>query len=141
MLVRLIYASRAAAPIDHELVDQILEVSRRNNTAGGITGALCYCGDVFLQALEGSRVEVNRLYGRLQRDARHGELTLLEYAEIDVRRYPAWSMGKVKLDKVNLSLLLKYSTVPALDPFSVSGKATAAMLEELLSSAAFVARD
>jgi len=141
MLVRLIYASRACEPIGHELIEQIVAASSRNNHANGITGVLGYSGDVFIQVLEGGRGQVNRLYGQLQRDPRHTDLTLLQYCEINARHYASWTMAKVRLDKVNLSLLLKYSACSTLDPFAVSGRATAALLEELAAAGAFAARD
>ena len=70
MLVRLLYASRAVEPIDADLIDSILTQSRANNVEHGITGVLCVChhGNVFMQALEGGRLEVNRLYGNIVRD-------------------------------------------------------------------------
>ncbi|WP_148713752.1 BLUF domain-containing protein [Chitinolyticbacter meiyuanensis] len=137
MLVRLIYASRAAATISAEAIEAILVTSRQNNADHGITGVLCYTSDVFVQAIEGGREQVNTLYNRLQRDARHHDLVLLDYTEIASRRYAAWSMGKLRLDKINLSLLLKYSPTAELDPYTMPGPATAALLEELAATASF----
>ncbi len=141
MLVRLIYASRACAPITQESLDAILLSARRANLAGGITGVLCHSEGLFVQALEGGRDQVNQLYARLLQDSRHRELVLLCYEEIPVRRYAAWTMGKVRLDKVNRSLLLKYSSTGTLNPYDVSGCATVALLEELAATGAFAVRD
>jgi hypothetical protein len=140
MLVRLIYASRSLTPIGADLVEQVLSAARLYNPEHGITGVLCYCDDVFVQALEGGRDEVNRLYARIQRDARHRDLTLLDYAEIGARRFSDWTMGRVRLDKINLSLLLKYSDKASFDPFSATGHATAALLEELAAAGAISVR-
>ena len=41
MLVRLLYASRAAKGIDDALVASILESSQKHNAEHGITGILC----------------------------------------------------------------------------------------------------
>jgi hypothetical protein len=49
-------------------------------------------------------------------------------------------MGQVNLTKVNPSLLLKYSDKPVLDPFTVSGRASMALLEELIATAQIVGR-
>lgn len=141
MLVRLIYASRSCSTISHELVDSILEASRRHNPSLGITGVLCYSEDIFVQALEGSRDQVNQLLARLHQDKRHKDLILLSYGEIGVRQFASWTMGKIRLDKINRSLLLKYSATGTLNPYDVSGCATVAMLEELVTTAAFTARD
>jgi hypothetical protein len=143
MLVRLLYASRAIDGIDEALLRSILEQSRANNLEHGITGILCTYleGGVFLQALEGGREAVNRLYGNIVRDPRHHEVTLLDFAEIEERRFAGWRMGSVDLNQVNLSSILRYSEKAELDPFSMSGHSALALLEELASSAAIVSYD
>lgn len=141
MLVRLVYASRARVQIDDIVVDDIIAKSRRNNGERGITGVLCFSGDVFAQVVEGGRDAVNSLYSRLHDDARHDQLTLLQYEEIEARAYPAWSMARVGLDKVNRSLLLTYSTGQTLDPWQVPGGCTAALLQALAAAGVPAKRD
>jgi Sensors of blue-light using FAD len=140
MLVRLLYASRAAAPVTQEIIESILQQSRTQNPALGITGVLCYGGEVYMQALEGGRDAVNALYMKIVRDTRHREVVLLHYAEVPERHFAGWTMGQVNLAKVNPSLLLKYSDKPVLDPFAVSGRASTALLEELIATAQIVGR-
>jgi hypothetical protein len=140
MLVRLLYASRAAAPVTQEIIESILQQSRTHNPAHGITGILCHGGDVYMQALEGGREAVNALYMKIVRDTRHREVILLHYAEVPERHFAGWTMGQVNLSKVNPSMLLKYSDKPVLDPFTVSGRASMALLEELIASAQIVGR-
>jgi len=143
MLVRLLYASRAVDGIDEAFLRSILEGSRANNLEHGITGILCAypAGGVFIQALEGGRKAVNRLYGNIVRDSRHADVTLLEYAEIEQRRFAGWSMGSVDLNKVNRSSILRHSEKAELDPFSMTGRRALALLEELVSGAAIVSYD
>jgi hypothetical protein len=139
MLVRLIYASRAVNPITDEVIENVLATSRSRNPDAGITGVLCVCrSNVFMQILEGGREEVNRLYGRLVRDERHTEVTLLDYAEIDERRFPSWRMGRVDLDKLNIGIVLKYSEKAQLDPFQIPGRVALTFLEELMNTASIV---
>ncbi|MBP7745840.1 MAG: BLUF domain-containing protein [Phycisphaerae bacterium] len=139
MLVRLIYASRSTKPINDDMIQNILDQSGRHNVAAGITGVLCVChGDIFMQVLEGGREEVNQLYAKLVRDARHTDVTLLDYAEISERRFSSWRMGRVDLDKLNLGIVLKYAEKPQLDPFQLSGRVALALLEELMSTAAIM---
>lgn len=139
MLVRLIYASRSTSPLNNETIAGILAQSEKHNLDAGITGVLCVChGDIFMQALEGGREEVNRLYGKLLRDARHTDITLLDYSEIKERRFSSWRMGRVDLDKLNLGVVLKYSEKLHLDPFQISGRVALALLEELISTAAIM---
>ena len=93
MLVRLMYASRAAKPLDPEELSAILRQSKAGNPAAGITGVLCQGGDVFMQVL------------------------------------------------LNPALLLKYSESATLDPYAVSGLATAALFDELVATAAVMCQN
>jgi hypothetical protein len=138
MLVRLLYASRAVAPIGADDMLRILRQSKANNPAQGITGVLCCSEDIFLQVLEGGRAAVNRLYNRIAADPRHKDVELLSYQHIGERRFAGWSMGQVNLAKLNPGLLLKYSATATLDPFSVSGEVSLALLDELLATASIV---
>lgn len=138
MLVRLLYASRAAAPIAHDDLLAILRQSRSYNPAQGITGVLCCSDAVFLQVLEGGRAAVNRLYNRIVRDARHTDVELLAYDSIGERRFAGWSMGQVNLSRLNPALVLKYSATATLDPFAVPGAVSLALLDELVATASIV---
>jgi hypothetical protein len=139
MLVRLLYASRAvdAGP---ETIENILSQSRQFNPTGGITGILCYGGGIFLQAIEGGRAAVSELYAHIQKDPRHKDVVLLHYQEISERRYSGWTMGQVDVTRVNTSILLKYSERAELDPYSVSGSVSLALLEELMATASIIGR-
>ena len=91
-----------------------------------------------MQCLEGGRQAVSDLYGTIQRDARHKDVVLLHYEEIVERRFGGWTMGLVDASRVNASVLLKYSERAVLDPYSVSGKVSLALLEELMATASIV---
>jgi hypothetical protein len=117
------------------LIESILASARKKNTALGLTGLLCHSGDIFLQVLEGGRTAVNTMYHTIARDPRHNELCLLHYEQISERRFSSWAMGHLNLSKSNIALLLKYGEKPQLDPYTVSGRASLSMLEELIASA------
>ena len=140
MLVRLLYASRAAKPVAPAVIESILEQSRKHNPELGITGILCQSGEVFLQVLEGGRSAVNALYNQIVRDERHQDVVILHYEEVAERAFAGWTMGQVNLAKVNPSTLLKYGEKPALDPYAMSGKAAMALLEELIATAQIIGR-
>jgi hypothetical protein len=140
MLVRCVYASRAVEGADENVLGGILEQSRRNNLRCGITGLLIHANGVFVQALEGGREEVSRLLARLMRDDRHTGVTLLEFAEVTERGYANWTMGQVDLNAVNPAMVLKYSPHARLDPFSMTGHATAVFLSDIAASGAIVQR-
>jgi hypothetical protein len=140
MLVRLLYASRAAEGKMCDVVQDIMQQSRTHNPVHGITGILCHTDQVFMQVLEGGREAVNTLYSHILQDKRHKDVTLLHYEEISERRYNGWTMGQANLGKINPSILLKYSALPQLDPHSMSGKMSMALIEELIATASIIAR-
>jgi hypothetical protein len=139
MLVRLLYASRAV-DTSPEAIESILHQSRDHNPGTGVTGVLCYGGGIFLQAIEGGRTAISDLYGHIQRDVRHKDIVLLHYEEISERRFAGWTMGEVNMTRINASILLKYAEKPELDPYSVSGQVSLALLEELMATASIIGR-
>lgn len=97
-LFRLVYYSRneipgGAAAFASE-VQAILAASQRNNTRAGVTGALLFNSGCFGQVLEGPRRAVETTFERIQRDPRHGEVSLLAFEPAE-RMFPNWSMGFV----------------------------------------------
>ncbi len=140
MLVRLLYASRAAEPLTQAVLDAIMAQSRKNNPELGLTGLLAVADDVFIQVLEGGRDAVCELYNAIVRDPRHTQVRLLVYEEISERAFGGWTMGQVQMAKVNKAQMLKYFTRARLDPFTTTGKATMALLNDLVASAAIAGR-
>ena len=140
MLVRLLYVSRAVSPDSPETIESILSDSRAHNLGQGITGILCYGGGIFLQAIEGGRMQVNGLYSHIVGDKRHKDVVLLHYEEISERHFGGWTMGQVNLSKLNTSIVLKYSERAELDPYAVSGRVSLALLEELMATASIIGR-
>ncbi|CAN5247397.1 hypothetical protein BH11PSE9_BH11PSE9_32880 [soil metagenome] len=135
MLVRLMYASRAADSVNQDALVAILKKSKANNPLTGVTGVLCFSGGLFLQVLEGGRGPVNALYHRIAADPRHRDVLLLSYEEIEERSFAGWAMGQVNLSRINPALLLKYSETAQLDPYAVSGKVSMALFNELVATA------
>jgi hypothetical protein len=134
-----LYASRAV-DTSSEAIESILHQSRDHNPSTGVTGVLCYGGGIFLQALEGGRMAISQLYGHIQRDPRHKDVVLLQYEEISERRFSGWTMGEVNMNRINAAILLKYAEKPELDPYSVSGSVSMALLEELIATASIIGR-
>ena len=140
MLVRLLYASQATQNCPEGAVESIVAKARTFNPAHGITGILCYGDGVFLQALEGGRATVNDLYCHIIRDERHERVELLDYTEIAERRFAGWTLGRVDLSKLNATVVLKYAEQPKLNPYTMTGKAALALLEELMATASIIGR-
>jgi hypothetical protein len=137
MLVRLMYASRAAEAANAETLAAILKTSKENNPKVGVTGVLCFCANarIFLQVLEGGRNAVSALYNHISQDRRHRDVALLSYEEIGERSFASWSMGQVNMSRLNPALVLKYSEGTILDPYAVSGQASLALFKELVATA------
>ncbi len=140
MLVRLLYASRAADQLGQEGLSAILKQSKCNNPKLGITGVLCFSDHTFMQVLEGGREAVSRLYNRIVADPRNHDVVLLRYEEIQERRFGGWSMGEVNLARLNPALLLKYSETATLNPYNVCGAMSMAFFDELVASAAVMGK-
>ncbi|MFN3912762.1 BLUF domain-containing protein [Hyphomonas sp.] len=138
MLVRCLYASRPLEPLTGAFIESILAQSRKNNPALGITGLLCVSTDLFIQVIEGGRDEVCELFNAIVRDARHQQVRLLIYEEIAERQFGNWTMAQVNISKLNPAMLLKYFKRAELDPFEGSGKATLALLSDLIATGAIV---
>ncbi|XVJ71259.1 MAG: BLUF domain-containing protein [Rhizobacter sp.] len=140
MLVRLLYASRASDTMTAAGLAAIMTQSKTNNAKSGVTGVLCLSEGIFLQVLEGGRNAVSALYNRIAADARHRDVVLLSYQEINERCFAGWSMGEVNLARLNPALLLKYSETATLDPYAVSGAVSMALFEELVATAAVMGK-
>ena len=94
-LHRAVYVSRAVAGVGRTTLSiaEILSVSDRNNRRDGLTGMLIFHDGWFIQALEGSRVAIERLLRVLREDPRHDGLRLLDLTPITARSFGAWGMG------------------------------------------------
>ncbi|PTQ91310.1 BLUF domain-containing protein [Agitococcus lubricus] len=131
MLVRLIYVSTAHEKIEKDEFRKILDAANRLNSQKGLTGMLAFNGNYFLQALEGDREEVNRLYNKLNLDERHHNLAVLKFEEIQHRQWSSWSMGFAAAKTENKLLFLKYSAGNIFNPYTMSGDGAEKLLLEL----------
>jgi hypothetical protein len=93
----LIYRSKATVPVDVKLISGIVEDSVENNKRLGITGLLLASNTHFCQVLEGSQEAVNQVFGRIMRDPRHNEITIVSYGLVAERAFADWSMRGVGL--------------------------------------------
>lgn len=98
-LYRIVYVSRCALKPGRfgssEAISDILTASRRNNATNGVTGALTFNGEYFAQALEGERDVVVELMHRMERDARHSDLFIVDEGWIKQRDFGGWAMAYV----------------------------------------------
>ena len=85
-------------------------------TRDGVTGALCFNANFFLQCLEGERSAVNETYHRILRDPRHEHALLLRYDQISKRQFGDWSMGYLSSQAMAPDLLLQFGSNDRFDP-------------------------
>jgi hypothetical protein len=76
-------------------IAQILQTARRKNKEQNVTGALLFNSGYFAQALEGPRLAIEQIFERIQRDPRHGDVTVLSSQTDGRRDFPEWSMAYV----------------------------------------------
>lgn len=90
---QLVYVSAATSVVSSADLNDILDVSRRNNRACGVTGLLLHIEKGFLQVLEGPEAAVTETYARISRDSRHFNCRVMIQQEVEQRLFGDWSMG------------------------------------------------
>jgi hypothetical protein len=127
--VRLLYVSRAVGPQTTTMTTSILSQAQAHNQAMGITGVLCQGQGFFFQVIEGERSQVNKLYRCICADARHQDVDLLHYEEINERRFGQWSMALIHLSVDDPMVRLQH---PDFDPYSATGAQVMKQVIDLL---------
>lgn len=117
MLLRIIYVSRASAPLPLEL-KEILASSRKNNRVLGVTGAMGFIDGLYLQCLEGEASVVDALYKRIEEDSRHSAPKILESKSVSERAFPGWSMGLLTWNDETRKVFEKFNPSGSLDLYA-----------------------
>ncbi|NRF15159.1 BLUF domain-containing protein [Vibrio coralliilyticus] len=130
-LVRLVYTSTITKGITDSDIQNILDVARKNNSLVDVTGLLLFNRNYFLQCLEGSRAQVNKIYHQILNDPRHENILLLDYSEVAEREFSDWSMGYIPEMNATMPVNLKYSTSSKFDPYNMSGHSAHKLLLNL----------
>lgn len=130
-LVRLVYTSTITKGITDSDIQNILDVARKNNSLVDVTGLLLFNRNYFLQCLEGSRAQVNKIYHQILNDPRHENILLLDYSEVAEREFSDWSMGYIPEMNSTMPVNLKYSTSSKFDPYIMSGHSAHKLLLNL----------
>ncbi len=130
-LVRLIYASVKDRYVDGPELKNILNVAQTNNKKSGITGILLFNGGYFLQALEGSRAHVNKLYQSITKDQRHQNFQIIEFIDVATRTWGNWSMKLVSISQQEERIYEKYSGQIGFNPFVLNSDDAVYFLKEI----------
>lgn len=80
-------------------LNDIAEISIKNNKDDDITGVLCYGNGYFFQCTEGSEQVLTNLKNRLLMDDRHKDLQTLDFSAISERGFTGWSLRSIILER------------------------------------------
>ncbi|MBU2898129.1 BLUF domain-containing protein [Vibrio hepatarius] len=130
-LVRLVYTSSISEGVTESDIQSILNTARKQNAAIDVTGVLLFNRNYFLQCLEGSRAQVNKVYHQILNDNRHDNIVLLDYSEVAEREFSDWSMGYIPEMATTRPLTLKYSGSSSFEPYKMSGSSAHKLLSSL----------
>jgi hypothetical protein len=94
-MFHMIYTSVAKQEFSAIDLKALLVSARLRNREVDVTGILVYHAGMFLQALEGDEAAVRTIFSRIEKDPRHGGVTVLsDNASIGKRRiFGDWSMA------------------------------------------------
>lgn len=92
---QLIYLSVATAPMEPTEIGDMLAIARKNNYSVSVSGLLVYHEQCFLQVLEGPKVAVEAIFGRVSTDPRHQHVEVQLRQVVDAKEFDGWSMAYI----------------------------------------------
>ena len=92
-MLSIAYVSVATSPLSADEIAALLTQARANNERDGITGALLYHRDRFIQIVEGEDEIVRAKFDAIATDARHRNVQTMREKRIPERQFPQWTMG------------------------------------------------
>ncbi len=102
-LVHLIYASKETTHFTEDMIVDLLEQARANNSELNVSGMLVYSEGSFFQVLEGEEAVVNALFEKIEQDERHTGTVKIICEAIAERGFSDWTMGYVASSSAELS--------------------------------------
>jgi hypothetical protein len=89
-------------------IEKILQVSRSRNKKIDITGVLMFNEQMFTQVLEGAERDVCTVFGSIERDARHADVSVLATGPVEYRRFASWKMAYAGTSEASRAYYRKY---------------------------------
>ncbi len=118
-LTRLVYASKHKG-LSAETVNQILQKSRANNVRDQITGALIMDERLFMQLIEGNRLEISRCIMRIMQDRNHYDLRIISCRDVGQRLFQEWNMHLIEVSRIKAEIMANYSVNGSFNPGAMS---------------------
>ena len=107
-MLSIAYVSVATSPFSAEDIADLLVKSRLNNERDGITGALLYHRERFIQIVEGDDEIVLSKFAEISNDQRHRSVQKMREQRIPQRQFPQWTMGFRELSDESVQQLTGY---------------------------------
>ena len=104
-MLSIAYVSVATTPMTVDDIRDLLVLSRSNNARDGITGALLYHRDRFIQIVEGDDETVRDRFATIASDPRHRSVNVMREKAIAARQFPQWTMGFRELSDESITHL------------------------------------
>lgn len=82
-----------------DVIDDIIETAKKNNSEHDITGVLFFLDGHFLQIIEGEEGELRSLMKSIEQDNRHKNVKYLMDREEKERGFGNWKMDSIQLGK------------------------------------------
>lgn len=103
-----------------EMVRDLLAACNKYDRVSGLTGALVFNENFFLQAMEGERAVISDQLWSLATDSRHNGLVLVSARNIERRDFEGWMVGFAGHSDALDAIYMHYGTAPKLDPTDMS---------------------
>lgn len=103
----IVYVSHATQELSNSDLNDLLQVSRRNNARDGITGVLLFNQGRFIQCIEGPVGPILHTYSNIRRDDRHHNILELVNDTVMQRDFSSWTMGWGHLLNADFNNLLR----------------------------------
>ena len=95
-LRQVVYISQATRDFTEADLDELVKVSDNNNRKHGITGAMLYLENAFIQVIEGEDSDIAQLLKNLYADTRHRDIRIVSDSVVPARNFQNWSMGIIR---------------------------------------------
>ncbi|WP_424494936.1 BLUF domain-containing protein [Salinimicrobium sp. GXAS 041] len=101
------YVSTAVPGLDINQIQEILDVSERNNNLKNITGILLFSEGNFFQVLEGDKEVLDQLYEVIRQDKRHHSLLKILQKEVEEPQFESYICSFSAANATNKSTEVK----------------------------------
>lgn len=110
-LFRMVYMSeiKYSSLFDYNFFSSLIKVAQKNNRRNDVNGILCFGNGYFFQYIEGNEQNLTNLKNRILEDNRHYKFKLIDFSQIENRKFSKTPLLFIFIDKVNTVSNNKFS--------------------------------